>query len=243
MLHRYHGSTLRDAERTRASKLDRAEGVCWPKGRLRSSTVASSDPEVPDQVRSGGSCSRGVAFPGYHVTPSTWRGRWLGAGHQHLTPVTLCARVQNATAGPADLCRTSTHLLRCGTPVSTGAVPPWVLLSATMTFKLVIPPRPSPCGDCFRAARDQKLRTAEIPSSQNFQKFGQIVVPSLASGMAQLCQWCDHCWKQAARMYYGMARGKFQGRHVSGTCSTVVVLRDHLGHRDCAGVYYTGSCT
>jgi hypothetical protein len=186
------------------------EGVCWPKGRLRSSMLASSDPEVPDQVRSGGSCSRGVAFPGYHVTPSTWRGRWLGAGHQHLTPVTLCARVQNATAGPADLCRTSTHLLRCGTPVSTGAVPPWVLLSATMTFKLVIPPRPSPCGDCFRAARDQKLRTAEIPSSQNFQKFGQIVVPSLASGMAQLCQWCDHCWKQAARMYYGMARGKFQ---------------------------------
>ena len=124
-----------------------------------------------------------------------------------------------------------------------GRDPPWVLLSATMAFRLVIPPRPSPCGDHFGAARDQKLRTAEILSNQNVQNFGQIVVPSLGSGTAKLGQRYDRCWKQTTRMYHVMDRGKFQGRHVSGTCSTVVVLRDHLGHRDCAGVYYTGSCT
>lgn len=202
----------------------------WAEGRLRSSLAASSDREVPDQVRRGGSCTRGVAFQGCHVTLSTGRGRCRDAGRQHLTPVTLRARVQNALAGPADLCRTPTHLLRCGTPDSTDVVPPWVLLSATMAFRLVIPPRPSPCGDHFGAARDQKLRTAEILSNQNVQNFGQIVVPSLGSGTAKLGQRYDRCWKQTTRMYHVMDRGKFQGRHGSGTCSTVVVLRDHLAH-------------
>ena len=74
------------------------------------------------------------------------------------------------------------------------------------------------------------VRTAEIVSNQNFQNFGKIVVPSLGSGAAKLGQRYDCCWKQATWMYHVMDRGKFQGRHGSGTCSTVVVLRDHLAH-------------